>query len=1204
MKLFRKLSIVVLSMLLVFSVSMAVACGKGNDNPPPSNKVTVTFMVEGNAWGTAQEVVKGRRITAPTTTPEFSNADYVFTGWYSTATFDEGTLWNFQTGIAQTDMSLYAGYRVVSSSVSDVRRADIALTSSLVWTQRAVSNANDYEVKISSGGTETTLTGTVSFDSDNYLVTFTPSVIPQGGIYNVSVKDVTKSAEPTVATDIMFGGAGTTENPYLVASALDFTGVNQADVAEATYFSLAKNITLETSREAQKAYTFNGVLIGNGRTITLENSNTAIIHKVGEKGIVKNINIAGAISTSLNDSVGTVADFNAGRIEKISTTANVESTSGTTGTLGFANAINDTLADGEGNRGIAGGIVGTNLATGVVYNSKITTSSSSTGTVKASIGGGTIVGYNLGKIEMCTSNGCLGAWNSKETGKSLSNYSYAGGIVGINNGIVVKCSVGASGKLLGQRYTDASQAAAAEGTNNINFGGIAGYNMANGSITESFFAGIRVHGDENVGGIAGLNAGTISDVYVEGVYSSTTTILTYIGGRINIGGIVGKTEGNGSVTNAFVTANVFAYESGAYSVAVNATNSVYVSINPNAKSLNDNANTNPDPVALVAPTGEGNAVVTIEQGYTANLNLAETYLATVNGNSKFYFNDTTIKLNFEKEVLPEETMAVKLYNADGTIFNAEATVAETGKALAGPTVKGFKFVGWALSKGGEVVFDKDAAISLYDLMDYAGADGSASLYAVLEERIPNEGLIVAVWGTQINADKGDDADTIKAAYETFLKAKLGVDAIPYSIEFRLYSESKIAALGSAINADGDIDVVIGVGATANAGNGFDYIARGDMSYEGYTSRKVCLMTDTERAMEFYAYITGKGNGAAEITFNVNGTEITGDVSELLGTTVATPSVTAPEGYEFKGWATTENATEAQVTASAIGYADVKDLLADGKVTLYPVVAEKSYDLVVYIHLSASSSTYITDAEADAVESAIATLLPGKIVNFVRVKGQNGAGFQGIVTSVPNVDLYIAAKGSGDLVFDETYTKVIVGEGHFENTSRYVGILAGADNLDNAVVVYNYLVAALESGETEEPEEPVGPSDPVVSNELVVYIHLSASSSTYITDAEADAVESAIATLLPNVNITFVRVTGKNGSGFETEIASAENVDIYIGGKKINLAESTVFDATYGKTGVGAGHFANDSRYVGILAGADNLENAIVVYNYLIATKQA
>ena len=211
-------------------------------------------------------------------------------------------------------------------------------------------------------------------------------------------------------------------------------------------------------------------------------------------------------------------------------------------------------------------------------------------------------------------------------------------------------------------------------------------------------------------------------------------------------------------------------------------------------------------------------------------------------------------------------------------------------------------------------------------------------------------------------------------------------------------------------------------------------------------------------MEFFGWITGRGVANAEITFDVKGDETKGTVSELLGDKVDAPEVTAEEGYEFIGWATTENATEAQITASSIAYTDVKELLVDGKVSLYPVFAEKQADLVVYIHLSASSSVYITAQEADAIESAFATLMPNKTVQFVRIEGVNAAGFQTAISSVANVDVYIGGNNSGDVAFDEEYGKTATGEGHFANTSRKVGIIDGCANKELAIVLYNYLTA--------------------------------------------------------------------------------------------------------------------------------------------------
>ena len=1055
MKTLKKILIGILSICMLFSFSMMIACS--SNEPETSTGFTVTFMLEGEQYGEQQKVQRGRRVTKPTD-PTFSTAGHVFTGWFTTETFDEGSLWNFTTGIVTSDLTLYAGYRVVNDYVAEVAKANEAVTSKLVWTQSAVSQATDYTIVITDAqGTPTTLTGSVAFDAENFKVTFTPDNIPQGGIYTVSVKDNTKTAEACVVENVMFNGEGSQANPYLVASELDFTAVNQANVQAGTYFSLAKSITIVTNRDSQKDYVFNGTLLGNGRTITIS-GNSAAIYKVGEAGLVKQVSVAGAISTSLYDSVGSMVDYNAGRVEKINVTANVESTAGTVGASGIANALNETIADGTGARGIAGGVVGTNLTTGVVYNCKITTSSSSTGTIKARIGGGTIVGFNKGTIELCTSEGCFGAWNAKETGKSTSNYSYSGGIAGINAGIVTKCAVTGSGKLLAQRIEN--EGSIVEGTTNVNLGGIVGYNMTGATINESYFAGIRVHGDENVGGIAGVNAGSITNSYVAGAYSSTTTICSYIGGRTNVGGLVGKVEEGSVISNCFVTANVYAYGTNgvAYATAEKATNVVYLSANLNAKSKDD-TKTNPDPATLVAPIGTGNVVVEVvggsADGATTDYALAESYLTAINGADKFFFEET-IKLKFINDVLPEETMQVILYD-DAGVQIEEVTVAETGSAIDGPIKKGYLFVGWATELNGEVVFAKGAAVSLYDLLDYTGVDGKAKLYAVMEVRVPNEGLIVAVYDRYI--DKLVEGSSV--AIETAFKAWMETKGYTYSVEFRHYTGDSlsVANFGAAVNADGDIDVVIGAGANITSTGKVEYIARAYMTYEGLTARYACLLTDTERAVDFYAFVTGLEAGTATITFNVGGTTTSGDVDNLFGTTVNAPEVTAPEGYEFMGWATTENATEAQVTGTKLGYADVKEFIVEGAVTLYPVIAEKQVDLVVYIHLSASSSVYITDIEADAIESAIATLFEGKLVSFVRISGKNAAGFSGEVLSAANVDVYIGGNNAGDVVFDSEYGKTAAGEGHFANTSRKVGIVDGCANRELAITLYEYLTTA-------------------------------------------------------------------------------------------------------------------------------------------------
>ena len=1144
MKTYKRSLVFVLVVAMLLSVALLAGCKDEKD--PTVSGFKVTFMVEGKQYGDIQTVQKGRRITEPAV-PTFSDKSFVFTGWYTDEAFT--TAWNFTTGIVNADVTLYAGYRVVSAAVTDVAKADEPCTSKIVWSQSAASAADKYEVIITdANGNATTLTGTVAFDADKFLVTFTPDQIPQGGKYTVSVKDTTTDAQAAVANDVLLGGAGTEANPYLIGSARDFDLVNKSNVAAGTYFEMVASITIETSRAEQTGFEFNGTLKGNGRTITLENSNCGAIYKVGQQGYVYNVGIAGAISTALYDSIGSIADFNAGRIEKINTTANVESTAGLAGSNGLANALNDTLPDGEGKRGIAGGVVGTNLATGIVVDCKITTTSSSTGTIKACIAGGTIVGLNYGTVELCVSHGCFGAWNSTESGgKSLSNYSYGGGIAGINAGTVRQCMVSGSAKLLSQRYENDADGDAASGTNNANFGGIVGYNMENATVTECSFAGIRVHADENVGGIAGLNAGSITDCYVEGAYQSTK-ILTYIGGRKNVGGIVGKMEATGSVSGCFVTANVYGFSAGtAYAVAEKADNCLYLSANPNAKSLEKN----PDAVALTAPVGSGNVVVEVAansyDGQTVNFVLAETYLSNLS--NKFAFDGTTIKHAYESNLAPEASIEITIV-ADGA--ESKVTVFETGAAISAPIKAGFKFVGWATTEGGEVVFEASDAISMYDLQDYADANGIIRLYAVYEERVANEGLIVGIWNRYVNADKvgADTAEKIEAAFRAFMKD----NNLTFDVEFRVYAESAVADFGAAVNAAGDVDVILGAGANIQSAGGVAYIARAYMTYEGLTDRYAVLLTDTEYALAFYAYITGLTNDQADITFVVDGQSTTVTVNNLLGIKADAPALTLEEGFELLGWATTQDATEAQFTGASFSYADVKDYLAEGAVTLYPVIAKKLVeDTTLKISVWTKEGGWVTAAELEAIKAGFEAYLKGLGYDLSKLT----ITYVETVTEGNKVaDLGAAVIAAGD--FD-----IIIGCGNNVDSSGGVTVISKGDILTGHVAaarkvatltsntlaghLYTYLTTVEPAPAPEVPpvEEPTG--------DTTLKVSVWAKNGDWVTEAELEAIKAGFEAYLTGkgydvskLTITYVVTNTSAVADLGAEVNTAGDFDFIIG----------------------------------------------------------
>ena len=310
--------------------------------------------------------------------------------------------------------------------------------------------------------------------------------------------------------------------------------------------------------EAYYATTFNGTFNGNGHTIYMlaENlSETGIFYKIGENGVVKNLNVRLVLTAGDSiPSVGAVANYNNGNINNISVYGEnfkeesityqdgIYSTGGTVGSY--------VDLDKEGG---AGGIVGTNNGT-IKYCKNYAR-------VSAVTGGGGIAGVNNGLIEECYNIGAVGT-----TGTASSNvdkaydYSTLGGIAGVNAGTITKCInrnqvfSGRYYKLYPKTEEQKENSEYSTSTNyhnriggiaGINIGGKDGDNYTKGIITESMNFG-RVHGDMRVGGIAGESSGYIANCFAS----------CYVGARESLGGIVGyqKDDNPGRVTNC-VTIN-------------------------------------------------------------------------------------------------------------------------------------------------------------------------------------------------------------------------------------------------------------------------------------------------------------------------------------------------------------------------------------------------------------------------------------------------------------------------------------------------------------------------------------------------------------------------------------------------------------------------------------------------------------------------
>lgn len=1131
------------ALLVMVCVILALSsCGKAETGAQTQVEagMTVNFMVDGAVYETLSDVKKNTRIAEPEV-PTFSDASKVFTAWYA----DEGMtkLWNFNVNIVNENISLYAGFKTVADYPGQLAKTGESLSSRLCWVQVKPSDAGAYEVVLTNAktGAEIKVQGTVSFDNVDYVVTFTPTTPIPGGLYNVSVRDTTKSADAAVLQDVLFCGEGTQANPYLIGSEVDFHAVSQSDVAAGTYFKLYSNIEISPFRADQQAFEFNGDFNGNGRTITLKDAACGAIYKIGPEGRVYNLNVAGNLTTEL-DSVGGLVDYNYGTLEKITSIAYVQSTAGS---VGFSN-LAVTLDENADGRGIASCIAGSNY--GTIANSKVVSDSTTTGRLAANIAGGLIAGINYGTIRQCSTDGINGAANTYLVAKSTSKYSYMGGIAGINLGVITQSSALEGTRVMAQRYADESLVV--ENTNNSNIGGIAGLNAEGARISECMYSGLRLHGDQLVGGIAGTNDGVISSCGVEGrqYAANSATIVTYVAGRTEVGGIAGG--GKGTVDSCFCTANVYEFTPGqsANALAEGAVNSVCLAANPNqgateqfgltgsvaadfgqAPDFNEPASIG----GLAFPAG----CVKVENSVTdADINLGEEYLKGLG--DKFYFDGTTIKLAYLQNAAPESTVSVILCDENGIEWKT-VDVAETPGQVDGPYRLFSVFSGWATRLDGKMTFEASQKLSLYDLSDYADENGEIRLYAIQAERPAATKLKIAVWERYVNAQ---DLDAIRSAFEAVKSGDYEIEWVVLEGTASGTANYAVADFGKNVNAAGDFDVIIGCGANITSAGLVPTMSRSAIDYASHpyyttTGRQAALLTDSSYATEFYGWLCGIENRNARVTL-MGDREISSTLNSLVSNEASATVVTVPEGSVFEGWATSPDAREAQITGT-INYSAVEGLLdASASVVLYPVIATPSaVDLTVVVWHN--NYSWIKADELQSLQDAFKAYSAARNGAFINVKyvvlEETAVADLGAATNAtPDADIIIGCGGNAVSKGNAVISGDLGDMGTaFAAAGRKTAVID--DGNEFAHMMYDWLCA----GEKR------------VDQSMNVSVWVNA--GKWITDAEIDAIKGGFAAFLADNGIaadpsaiSWTVETATKVADLGASVNGAGNIDIIVG----------------------------------------------------------
>jgi hypothetical protein len=292
-----------------------------------------------------------------------------------------------------------------------------------------------------------------------------------------------------------------------------------------------------------------------------------------------------------------------------------------------------------------------------------------------------------------------------------------------------------------------------------------------------------------------------------------------------------------------------------------------------------------------------------------------------------------------------------------------------------------------------------------------------------------------------------------------------------------------------INTDGDVDIMIGVGANIfTTAGALPYNTTDDSKFQtimgtASKSRYVALMQgasdlakttydwlDTEVGHKTFLEelsadeIAGSlGGDVINLTVNVHGDTTATTVLTDKTTAIEIPTVTVPETHYFDGWATTadgEVALDVAIDAS-LTYVDLKPVVAEGAnvLDLYPVLAEFEVveeDLVVYIQVNGSN---LTAPEAIFFADRLLANLPEETV--LRVEPIEG-----------NADAFTAALGNdADLIIGgnsplknyavhEEGPLANTGAKHFASSSRKVIIpnTVHPDHLEVAKLAYNFVLA--------------------------------------------------------------------------------------------------------------------------------------------------
>lgn len=432
--------------------------------------------------------------------------------------------------------------------------------------------------------------------------------------------------------------------------------------------------------------------------------------------------------------------------------------------------------------------------------------------------------------------------------------------------------------------------------------------------------------------------------------------------------------------------------------------------------------------------------------------------------------------------------------------------------VTNPKKDGYKFVGWL---EGDTLVDLSTYVVTKDTEFNASfeLDEGDVLSVDDKKEAGKDYYLVFGWWEDSDSESGVSGltkDGVRMFYDNvrrYLKAKTpaATDADLANIQFRNYSSVDVAALGEALRADADVDIVIGVGGNINedpavtgkAGanvplydnNKADYKFSTKMGTLDKSRTVACLQYASALGAETYEWLktdTGKASFLRtltdqEIAESVTPVETnltvkvhsTGDttvdtVLEDETTVIGLPTYTIDDDHSFLGYSLTKDGKvvlEAKPTEE-LTYDNIKNLVEEETkvLDLYPVIVHA--DLVVYIQVQAG---YLERPEAELFKARMEAHFSNKDVVIKIREGDKNAFMKTLDTDgdvlVCGNNIMTALKEATptDLYDIETYKIVNAGAKHFKSTNRKTAIkgTVKTGHLELADLAYKYIKADAE-----------------------------------------------------------------------------------------------------------------------------------------------